>query len=358
MQLLLPVAASIATGLDTIIRLRYSFRMQISTFAPMMIRLVFLLIAQNAWAFDYSTLDYHGPYFILHSGDPLVSERLDPIMAAGSNPSNHVHHIYGANTFGPNFDYDAAQKSTCNTHGVKIDHSNYWYPALYFHDKAKNTYTMVKTDFTTYYHYDLVNGKPRQAFPKGFKMISGKESIVASKMYPNFPEGNAMLRHNDSATNIVTSSIKWMCHGSNPDVSSIGGFGDHVGYSSCPQWPGLSSEIWFPFCHNGQTFDAANPMAHVSFGQNNDGTPTHQGGSCPSSHPTVLPQIFAEFHHDTSAFKWSADDNPWVLAQGDPTGSAMHADFVSLLFHMMMRALIQILTGQWLGGRTPRRDQS
>ena len=117
--------------------------------------------------------DLHGPYFVLNHGPPLVSERLDPVISPGQNPSNHVHNVFGANTFSPTFDFAASQKATCNTHGVKPDMSNYWYPALYFNDKSAGTYKMVPTQLETYYHFDPINGKSRTAFPAGFKMLSG-----------------------------------------------------------------------------------------------------------------------------------------------------------------------------------------
>ena len=137
-----------------------------------------------------------------------------------------------------------------------------------------------------------------------------------------------MLRHNDSTTNVNTASIKWNCHG--PDnVITEGGFG--TGFTTCPSYPGYSAEIWFPFCWDGSMdFEPANPAAHIVFGQGGDGTPTQQGGDCPASHPTALPQIFAEFHHDMSGFTWGADEQPFTLAQGDPLGFGMHMDFVSL----------------------------
>lgn len=118
--------------------------------------------------------DLHGPYFVLNHGPPLVSERLDPVISPGANPSNHVHNIFGASSFSPTFDFAASQKAKCNTHGVKADMSNYWYPALYFKDKSTGDYTMVPTQLETYYHFDPINGKARTAFPPGFKMLGGK----------------------------------------------------------------------------------------------------------------------------------------------------------------------------------------
>ena len=268
-----------------------------------------------------------GSFFVLAGGPPLVSERIDPILAPGVVGSNHVHEIFGANKFSSNWDYKTAQTSTCNNMGPRIDHSNYWYPALYFKDGEN--YIKTKTDLTVYYHFDTTDNGPRKPFPDGFKMISG----------------NAMLRHNDTLTDFSTRSIRWICHGAkngNGPAEGVDNTGSlfespgafPTGFNSCPGVFGFSGEIWFPFCHNGQELDPKDPTAHMSFGvhTNADGTvntENQSGGKCPESHPTPLPQLFMEFHHDTSDLPaWDADTNPFVLAPGDPTGYAMHADFV------------------------------
>lgn len=259
---------------------------------------------------------YAASYFVLYGGTPLVTERVDPIMAPGVIGSNHVHEIYGGSGFQANWDYATAQNSQCNNMGPKIDHSNYWYSALYFHEPGTDNYTRVPTDFQIYYHYDLLpSGEARKPFPHAFKMISG----------------NAMLRHNDNLTDLSTESIRWYCHAdkSKGETEAVTQGTFAPGTTGCSGTDGFSSEIWFPFCHNGAGFDISKPTDHVIFGNGPDGTPTHQGGNCPTSHPTTLPQLFMEFHHTVSGFKWSADQNPWVLAQGDPTGYGMHADFAS-----------------------------
>ncbi|KAL9103550.1 MAG: hypothetical protein Q9163_001428 [Psora crenata] len=248
----------------------------------------------------------YGSYFVLHAqGKPLVSTRLDPIMAPDMTPSSHVHEIYGANKFQASWDFDTAQSSTCTNMGPKVDHSNYWFPALYFHG-ANGSYNKVPPNLAIYYHFDTRDNGPRTMFPNGFKMISG----------------NPRLRHNDSETEYNTRSIRWKCHG--PDKESVGAFPE--GVTACPGAHGFSGEIWFPFCWDGiNDFDRTDPFKHVVFGVNGQ-----QGGKCPESHPKALPQLFMEFHHDISAFtdKPGAAD-PWVLAQGDPTGYGLHADFIN-----------------------------
>lgn len=75
---------------------------------------------------DFSSIDYHGSYFTITGGAPLVSERIDPIVSPGQSPSNHVHEIFGSNKFSADWDYDTAQSAECNNMGPKADHSSYW----------------------------------------------------------------------------------------------------------------------------------------------------------------------------------------------------------------------------------------
>ncbi|KAL9125807.1 MAG: hypothetical protein Q9217_005049 [Psora testacea] len=253
-----------------------------------------------------SAYDPSGSFFVLSaSQDPILSDLLDPIMAPGTSPSNHVHEIYGGDKFSANWDFQTTQTSTCNNIGPKLDHSNYWFPALYFHG-ADGSYTKVPPHLSIYYHFPTADNGPRTMFPDGFRMISG----------------NAMLRHDNTATEFSTKSIRWYCHG--PEKVSVGAFPE--GVTACPGVFGFSGEIWFPFCWDGvNDFDPKNPRKHVVF----SGT-SQQGGKCPDTHPKALPQLFMEFHHDIEAFanKPGAAD-PWVLAQGDPTGYGMHADFIN-----------------------------
>ncbi|KAL9113706.1 MAG: hypothetical protein Q9227_002151 [Pyrenula ochraceoflavens] len=255
-----------------------------------------------------------GSFFVIQ-GDPLVIERVDPFLSAGV-PSNHVHNIFGADKFSANLDYDTMQQSTCNTFGPKDDNSNYWYPGWYFHDPKNGSFELVPTHLEIYYHLDPAPGY-RQEFPPGFRMISG----------------DAMTRTVEP-DNIAQKSNNFICHGATdnngntiPDVKGSPGFADG-GFTFCGAYPGYSGEIWFPFCWDGiNEFEASDPYAHVTFPTNTDGSPNT--GKCPDTHSTPLPQLFMEFHHDLDLFKgrYTQQDQPFVLAMGDPTGLGNHADF-------------------------------
>ena len=259
-----------------------------------------------------------GSFFVIQ-GDPLVVERVDPFISPGT-VSNHVHNIFGANKFSANLDYTTMQSSTCNTFGPKDDNSNYWYPGWYFQDPKTKQFELVPTHLEIYYHLDPAPGY-RQEFPEGFRMISG----------------NAMTRTSDPNDHGQQSNKYW-CHGAQDnngntikDVTSQPSFPENGGFTMCGAYPGYSGEMWFPFCWDGiNEFDPKDPYAHVTFPS---GTSPNTG-SCVAPHSTPLPQLFMEFHHDLDKFKgrYSTSDQPFVLAQGDPTGLGNHADFVSHLF--------------------------
>jgi hypothetical protein len=92
--------------------------------------------------------------------------------------------------------------------------------------------------------------------------------------------------------------------------------------TSCDAYPGFNGAIHFPHCWNGKDFDPANPAAHIVYP-----TGDIEEGTCPSSHPTRLPHIFAENQFNIDALGDTVKPNSFVLAMGDNTGYGWHADF-------------------------------
>ena len=75
----------------------------------------------------------HG-WWILGCGQPVVVERVDPIVNPGRDvKSEHLHSVLGGNRFASNLTYAMTQQSTCTTCVVTKDLSNYWTPTVYFH---------------------------------------------------------------------------------------------------------------------------------------------------------------------------------------------------------------------------------
>lgn len=87
--------------------------------------------------------------------------------------------VHGASGFKGPSTYESLRQSNCTSCLVKEDLSNYWFPKLYFHDRAKNKFEEVNNGGLLVYYQnrgdlDVSNGGPGiVAFPPGLKMISG-----------------------------------------------------------------------------------------------------------------------------------------------------------------------------------------
>ncbi|KAL8733872.1 MAG: hypothetical protein Q9166_001860 [cf. Caloplaca sp. 2 TL-2023] len=244
-------------------------------------------------------------YFIVGSGS-LVQERLDPLLNPGAL-SGHVHSVVGGNAFGATMDFATTQSSSCTSVDVIPDKSNYWMPNLYFHKNGK--FTLVPDgpfQHKIYYKYGDGGrlGADRSEFPKNFRMMAGK----------------ADLRSDDGSLGSPGSQLEWFCHG--PQKR---GPGIPTGFTSCPD--GLAVSMRFPSCWNGQDFRAEQPLAHMSYPTNRDGIE-----GCPEGFQKArFPEIFVEYWLDISQFdgQYGANDQPFVLSNGDPTGYGFHMDFLN-----------------------------
>ena len=106
--------------------------------------------------------------------------------------------------------------------------------------------------------------------------------------------------------------------------------GDQV-YPGFPDFScsgGLRAQIIFPSCWDGAPISATDFKGHVVYPETAD-----YYSSCPASHPKHLFNLFLEVTYHTDAFTGQWEENvgkqPFVLANGDPTGYGFHADFVS-----------------------------
>ena len=250
-------------------------------------------------------------YFVMYSKDPVVVERVDPLLSAGK-VSNHEHSVIGGNGFAASMDFAQTQTATCATIPVKADKSNYWFPSLYYQSPHNGSFIRAKDNSNTriYYKFGTGNNGPdleRSEFPKEFRMITG----------------NALLRHDDGSMGSPGNQLNWMCHdgGNNPRAT-----GFPTGFTNCDS-QGFAATIRFPSCWNGKAFDPASPQAHMAFPINQDG----MAGCLAPFNVKRFPEIMIEYWLDISQFTgdYGSNDKPWVLAPGDNTGYAFHADFVS-----------------------------
>ncbi|KAL9030743.1 MAG: hypothetical protein Q9196_001169 [Gyalolechia fulgens] len=258
-----------------------------------------------------SAVAQHGAYFTM--GSPaLVIESLDPLLNPGTQ-SAHVHSVVGGSAFGPTMDFALTQTSKCTTFGVTVDNSNYWMPAVYFYKNGK--FTLVPEappKHKVYYKYGKGDNTPdleRSEFPQNFRMMSGDSN----------------LRSDDGSFGSAGSQLNWQCHGSGNQRAT----GFPKGFTSCSgnYVGGLAATMRFPSCWNGQDFNPDRPMAHMAFPINQDGM-----AGCPDGFKKArFPEIMMEYWLDVSQFdgQYGADEVPWVISNGDPTGFGFHMDFLN-----------------------------
>jgi hypothetical protein len=222
----------------------------------------------------------------------LVVERLDPLVNPGSVPSPHLHQIVGGNSFNASMDpktHDLPTASTCTSCTFSEDFSNYWTAVLYF--RARNgTFKRVPQSvseglkgiggITVYYIPSSNNQTTVTAFKPGFRMLVGDAAL-------NSPGAERKVCHRCMPASGDNSNIN--C--GSPDAQTLP-------RSFCVG--GIRSIITFPTCWDGINLDSPDHKSHLAYAigsASNDVGPT---GSCPASHPVVIPQVMYEVMWDVS----------------------------------------------------------
>ncbi|KXX79512.1 hypothetical protein MMYC01_205215 [Madurella mycetomatis] len=255
----------------------------------------------------------------------LVVDRLDPLVNPGAVPSPHLHQIVGGNSFNASMDpatHDLVTESTCTSCTFTEDFSNYWTAVLFF--RARNgTFKRVPqaqeenlrgNGGITVYYIPSSNAKNSvTAFKPGFRMLVGD----ASKTSPG--------------------GARKVCHrcmpesGDNRNINC--GSPDSEALPNEPCVGGIRSVITFPTCWDGKNIDSPDHQSHVAYATGagpNDVGPT---GTCPASHPVVIPQVMYEVRWQTQLFTgedlWPEDGSqPFVWSTGDKHGFSQHGDYV------------------------------
>ncbi|KAK1922707.1 hypothetical protein DB88DRAFT_367027 [Papiliotrema laurentii] len=245
-------------------------------------------------------------HFILTRISSLAFARIDPIVKPGE-VSGHVHNIMGGSCFSETLN-TPEQQAACDCSSVIIgdDKSNYWAPALYYHD-ANGTFSPILNGNRVYYFTKTPEVKP---FPPGLRMISGM----------------AMKRN---ASDPRSLGIRISCnHGKQKYFLPNG--------TSHPEGcRGVSMGMFFPSCGLASgDIDSPDHFSHMAWPQ------AHPGGGaepfddpnglyCPDTHPIKYPTIFMEANYYLNAEQpWHAG-NPVILSNGDESGLTYHADFVA-----------------------------
>ena len=212
-------------------------------------------------------------------------------------------------------DYDQARASTCTSCVIKEDLSNYWTPALYY--KAPNgSLTLVPqgglgdggSGMNVYYNQQPGQEDTLKAFPPNFRMIAGNP-----------------FKRNTTGTE-DEKAISFSCldyaKGNNQYIYEMP-------KAVCPD--GLRAQVYFPACWDGVNLDSSDHQSHMSYPIEG-----YDNGNCPSTHPVHFISLMYEVIWMTQNFKNepNALEQPFVFAQGDPTGYGFHGDFVSFSFLM------------------------
>ncbi|OCL06461.1 hypothetical protein AOQ84DRAFT_390167 [Glonium stellatum] len=115
----------------------------------------------------------------------LVTQRLDPLVTPGQNPSPHVHQIIGGNSFNVTMDpknHDPPTLSTCTSCQPSEDFSNYWTAVLYFRaqngtfkrvgQKGNIGFEKQTGGMTVYYMQDQLADYQQKSKVTAFKPVS------------------------------------------------------------------------------------------------------------------------------------------------------------------------------------------
>ncbi|KAF2249622.1 hypothetical protein BU26DRAFT_482269 [Trematosphaeria pertusa] len=255
----------------------------------------------------------------------LVVERLDPLVNPGLVPSPHLHQIVGGNSFNASMEHpthDLPSASTCTSCTFSEDFSNYWTAVLYF--RARNgTFKRVPQfvsdglkgtgGITVYYIPSTTNKTAVTAFKPGFRMLVG--DAASTSKGPDRKVCHRCMPKSGDASNINCGS---------PDTQELP-------KAFCEG--GIRTVITFPTCWDGKNLDSPDHTSHVAYATGSKANDVGPTGSCPASHPVIIPQVMYEVMWDTRPFNdknlWPADGSqPFVWSTGDPHGYSQHGDYV------------------------------
>jgi hypothetical protein len=224
----------------------------------------------------------------------LVVDRIDPLVNPGVTPSPHLHQIVGGNSFNASMDpktHDLPAASTCTSCTFSEDFSNYWTAVLYF--RARNgTFKRVPQipseglggngGITVYYIPSSNKNSKVTAFKPGFRMLVGDAALKSS------------------------GTARKVCHrcmpksGDNRNINCGAPDAQTLPKGFCVG--GIRSIITFPTCWDGKNLDSPDHKTHVAYATSSAANDVGPTGSCPASHPVVIPQVMYEVMWDVGFY--------------------------------------------------------
>ncbi|KAI8624953.1 WSC domain-containing protein [Xylariaceae sp. FL1651] len=243
-------------------------------------------------------------FWRLPCASPVVVERADPILDPNA-VSKHVHTVMGSNAFNFTMDYNLTQTATCSTCKVVQDLSSYWVPSLYYNAENGSFIPVKQSGGALIYYLQRTDPKDPNAeegliaFPKDLRIVAGSST---NRNYTDTPEQRA---------------VSFVCLGTEGPATY------DLPKQNCPS--GLRTQLTMPSCWDGKNLDSPNHKSHMAYPSLLD------NGVCPDSHPRRFITIFYEVTWSVDDFKdmWYGDKQPFVFANGDPTGYGYHGDFLN-----------------------------
>jgi len=222
----------------------------------------------------------------------LVVDRIDPLVNPGAVPSPHLHQIVGGNSFNASMDpatHDLPAKSTCTSCTFSEDFSNYWTAVLFFRARNGSLKRVPQHQeeglrgnggITVYYIPTNEKKTKITAFKPGFRMLVGDAGLKEAG--PSRKVCHRCMPNKGDNSNINCGS---------PDGPTL---------PKAPCVGGIRSIITFPTCWDGKNTDSPDHKSHVAYATNSKANDVGPTGSCPASHPVVIPQVMYEVRWDVS----------------------------------------------------------
>ncbi|KAF5655474.1 hypothetical protein FHETE_11186, partial [Fusarium heterosporum] len=287
-------------------------------------------------------------FAVLHFVNNMLTKgRMDPIVSPGRT-SDHVHHIMGGSGFSKSVTGKDLAKSLCSNAIIKGDNSNYWFPALYFHDPASGNFEDVEFGYFNAYYFFEKTHDDIKPFPIGLQIVAGDattRTMPDAGSQPNLdpskgPVNPAKMTCPRLNNDYTLSSWNAASDGTKAGVGDPINKSEGVGFPdrTCDgEYSPLRADIHFPSCYN--------PKASLTDFKNNMAYPEDSDGylDCPKGWVHV-PHLFYEACWRTDRFsgRWveGKGKQPFVFSNGDVTGYNSHADFMAGWDEDLLRHII------------------
>ena len=169
----------------------------------------------------------------------------DPIVFPNQPGVSHIHEFFGNRTTNAASTLQSLRLGTTNC-DPQPDKSAYWVPTLYKNGVA------VAPESVIIYYQGITQHQLAVAHPQGLRYVVGNSAATSPDQNP---------------------SARWSCVGYTESSRD---------FRNCPAGSKLETYLDFPTCWDGVRLDSPNHRDHMTFAV---------AGSCPSSHPVVVPRL-------------------------------------------------------------------